>query len=503
MYDVSSGKAMAGTSLYEVGKGSDQVLDTSIYQRVMEQQNAIAERNKLAADKKKQDIQDDIQANIAALQGKAIMPHDSQLIADSMKALKDSAVQNIDKINKGDIGARMDLNQKLAETQTLIAQSVDKRQQTEAASKEFTEHPERYTQGSGEALMGFYGSKHAGEQFDRSQYLKPGTNILEDAKTNLKPLAVAPKVINSYTDAEGNFHKSETKATTVDDLNKLALDNFTQNKRVENSATELYNNHISQYPDDAKLFQNGAGKTPAQNYYLSLVVPHLKESEVSNENKAAQLSEGDKKIARQNTFDLNINKTDEGNDEYRYTNKVTGDGLKTKSGESLITINSYERKPNDAGYYNVKGTISIPNTKEISRVDAHNKSIQSELDKLDNDLATGKMLLEDYNNLQAENTAKLLPTPKPIVREITPEDVTGYGTISKAIEDAQTGETKNKVTHHDFEQGVVPKNSNFTVTDKRSAEAPYVKKKAAQTKPKTVTQNGYIYRLNKQTEQYE
>jgi hypothetical protein len=188
MLQLNTGQAR--TDLYEVGKGSDQVFDPTIGVHIADREMAANERKRAAKAKQEQENLDDINAQLKGMQGKAIMSHDTPLVAEKSQAIIDYTRKNIDKLKSGDINTKLGFDQIMADLQQTTAQSVDKRQKVEQTAQMLAANPDKYRPDSITSLGGFISSKHAGDMnFNPAEYVKENINYNERVVKELSPFA--------------------------------------------------------------------------------------------------------------------------------------------------------------------------------------------------------------------------------------------------------------------------------------------------------------------------
>ncbi len=188
MYKVSPREAR--TDLYNTGENSDQIFDPSITIHNIDRDAAARERKAAAKAKAEQENQDDIEAQLKSMGGKAIMSHDTPLVAQKSQAVIDYTSKNIDKLKAGDMNARMGFDNIIGDLQTTTAQSVDKRQKVEQTGAMIAANPSKFRQDSVDNFMDFYSSKHAGDMnFNPANYLKENINYNDRVVKELSPFA--------------------------------------------------------------------------------------------------------------------------------------------------------------------------------------------------------------------------------------------------------------------------------------------------------------------------
>ncbi len=265
MYRVSPGESQ--TNLYQTGENSNQVFDPSISLHTLDRDATMRERAAAAKVKKQQENDNDIEAQLKSMGGKAIMSHDTPLIAGKAQAVIDYTRKNIDKLRAGDMNARMGFDQAMGDLQTTTAQSVDKRQKWEQANQLMAANPDKYRPDSIQKQLEFAGSTNAGNfNYNPADNLKENIDLDKDFKENVRP-QIEDMAMQGTTDyinpKTGVKTTTKTNSLTDDQIKEVLKDRLANHNIYDQAAYDLsketpekqkkYNGDVNQYYIDKML----------------------------------------------------------------------------------------------------------------------------------------------------------------------------------------------------------------------------------------------------------
>lgn len=129
MYKIDTGQAR--TDLYGMNKGDAQVFDTSVAQEGIVQGRKEKFARQQAENKLAQDRENDVTAQLGALNKISVLAREQPMFAEMQKGLYDKVKANIGKIRSGDTNALLDIQANINEIYTKAELSKNTREQIE------------------------------------------------------------------------------------------------------------------------------------------------------------------------------------------------------------------------------------------------------------------------------------------------------------------------------------------------------------------------------------
>lgn len=292
MYDINQNTSR--TDLYEVGKGNDQLFNPETAMQGIEF-NAKAKERKAAENQAVKDKrQQALEAEIAKMQGKAIMPFDMGDIYNQQKDLSDYTVQNIDAIRNNDPKAMMAVNQKLAQLQQNVAISEKLRNDSESFAKEVLAHPDDFTPGTQERLNDFILNGKGTKFFNGNNIGKPSIASHVDLDNLRKGVdQITEDSTTEIPIGNGATKTVQVKVTDPEKKRALIEQNYDSSNRVKN----LAESEFESAPDEIK----SKFKTP-KDYYIHTREGLIGINKTENKTSAGWKSEKGSGNSEEDTF---------------------------------------------------------------------------------------------------------------------------------------------------------------------------------------------------------
>ncbi len=462
MYNINTGQSR--TDLYKVNEGSDQVFDPSLLARGIELNQAAKER-KIAEKQKVDEAKDaDIYSQLSQMGGKAIMPHDTQIIADKGQALRDYTIKNIDALRNNSPVAKMEYDRLLGDYQTTTSQSVDKRQKWEQTNQLIAANPNKYRDDSRQNQLEFASSAHAGE-FGYNPDLKENFDTQAYVKNTIRPLAedLAVKGEHDFINPTTGIKTTYTKDNlTLEETDKLFHDTMLANPKVyEQERYKLANN-----PEAQKKYGNDVNAYIKDQYYNQFQVN--RDKTLSSDTYA---SGAGNKAEQENNIHVEVEKVKGSEVSGDKNTENTATTMRKANGQPLTFINP-DGTTTALGtvFTDDKGKTIANGTRTLNKAEiAQNKLAIDENNKRERTLAQAKVLLDkgtidqsDFDSVSSDNQPKELPFPNTeIPVKLGKEDV------DKIVEFNQNKQGAKKKTLSDIHSGDLPK--GYTLNDKRGS----------------------------------
>lgn len=291
MYDISANKG--NTSLYGINKGEAQVFDNSRVEDAI-----LSKQRQGLADKKAKDAeQKGLMTSIGKLGKGAIRPADLDYFAGGQKAIYDKVKKYYAEAKGGDlsIDQQVEIENDIVDLQTKATVSAERSKWNTDRAKTYNASQGKFRKDSLDAIYK--------DQFDKSSAgnwntpmgdLKEDINLMQDARTNLKPLidAAMSEGTIEVPLANGGSHKIVLDATSDVDIRdangrvvKAGIETFLRENLKNEAIFDKASHEVNQLDPEEAIKKYGAdaeGNPDAANYYIQTMTPLLRQNKSQN-----------------------------------------------------------------------------------------------------------------------------------------------------------------------------------------------------------------------------